>query len=177
MFTENEIIDGCLKNDRKMQKALYDRYAPKLYALCLRYAYSKDEADDILQESFVKIFFQISQFSREHSFYGWLKSVAINTAITYYHHHKKHYYQDDIDEINETEIENNTIEGEYSAEHLLQVIQELPTGFRTIFNLYAIEGYKHQEIAEMLNISESTSKSQLLRARKALQTKLEQLQE
>ncbi len=177
MFTEDEIIDGCLKNDRKMQKVLYDRYASKLYALCLRYAHDRAEADDILQEGFVKIFFKIHQFSRQHSFDGWLKRVIINTAITHYHQNVKHYYQKDIDEIQESDISgtNEVLESEYSAEELLTVVQSLSTGYRTVFNLYAVEGYKHKEIAEMLKIDETTSKSQYHRAKKIIQERLTHL--
>lgn len=175
MFTENEIIDGCLKNDRKMQKELYDRYASKLYALCLRYAHDRAEADDILQEGFVKIFFKINQFSRENSFEGWLKRVVINTAITHYHHNLKHYYQKDINEIQESELQgkHEVVEGEYSTEDLLNAVQSLSVGYRTIFNLFAVEGYKHKEIAEMLKIDESTSKSQFHRAKKLIRERLQ----
>jgi RNA polymerase sigma-70 factor (ECF subfamily) len=177
MFTENEIIDGCLKNDRKMQKVLYDRYASKLYALCLRYAHDRAEADDILQEGFVKVFFKIHQFSRQHSFEGWIKRIIINTAITHYHQNVKHYYQKDIEEIQESEIQGTReiVDGEYSTEDLLQIVQGLSTGYRTVFNLYAVEGYKHKEIAEMLNIDEATSKSQFHRAKKIIQERLQQL--
>jgi RNA polymerase sigma-70 factor (ECF subfamily) len=178
MFTENEIIDGCLRNDRKMQKELYDRYASKLYALCLRYAHDRAEADDILQEGFVKVFFKIHQFSQQHSFEGWLRRVMINTAITHYHRNVKHYYQKDIDEIQESEIQeiHEVLEDEYSTEELLSVVQGLPVGYRTIFNLYAVEGYKHKEIAEMLNIAEATSKSQFHRAKKMIQERLQNLE-
>lgn len=179
MFTETEIIEGCLRNDRKMQKELYDRYASKLYALCLRYAHDRAEADDILQEGFVKIFFKIHQFSRQHSFEGWLKRVMINTAITHYHRNVKHYYQKDIDEIQESEIQGTSegsVDGEYSTEELLNVVQSLSAGYRTIFNLYAVEGYKHREIAEILKIDEATSKSQFHRAKKIIQERLQNLQ-
>jgi len=177
MFTENEIIDGCLRNDRKMQKVLYDLYASKLYALCLRYAHDKAEADDILQEGFLKIFFKINQFSRQHSFEGWLKRIIINTAITHYHQNVKHYYQKDIDEIQESEIHGagEAVEGEYSTEELLNIVQGLSAGYRTVFNLYAVEGYKHKEIAEILKIDETTSKSQFHRAKKIIQERLQQL--
>ncbi|OQA98829.1 MAG: ECF RNA polymerase sigma factor SigE [Bacteroidetes bacterium ADurb.Bin217] len=176
MFTEKEIIDGCIKNDRKMQKALYEKYASKLYALCLRYAKDRAEADDMLQEGFIKIFTKIEQFSQEHSFEGWIKRIVINTAITHYNQNLKHYYQEDIDEINESEIKKEEIyEAEYSKEELLSVIHSLADGYRMVFNLYVIEGYKHKEISEILGIDIATSKSQLHRAKKIIQERLEEI--
>lgn len=176
MFTEKEIIDGCLKNDRKMQKALYEKYASKLYALCMRYAKDRAEADDMLQEGFIKIFTKMEQFSQEHSFEGWIKRIVINTAITHYNQNLKHYYQEDIDEINETEIKKDEIyEAEYSQEELLHIIHGLADGYRMVFNLYAIEGYKHKEISEILGIDVATSKSQFHRAKKIIQERLEEL--
>jgi RNA polymerase sigma factor (sigma-70 family) len=176
MFTEKEIIDGCIKNDRKMQKALYEKYASKLYAICMRYANDRAEADDILQEGFIKVFTKIEQFSQEHSFEGWLKRIMINTSITHYNQNLKHYYQKDIDEVNESEIEQfNVYEAEFSKEELLGIIHELADGYRVVFNLYAIEGYKHKEISEILGIDVATSKSQFHRAKKIIQEKLDEL--
>jgi RNA polymerase sigma-70 factor (ECF subfamily) len=177
MFTEKEIIDGCIRNDRKMQKILYEKYASKLYALCMRYAKDRAEADDILQEGFIKIYTKIDQFSQEHSFEGWIKRIIINTAITHYNQNLKHYYQEDIDEINELEITNDeeVYEAEYSQEELLNIIHSLADGYRMVFNLYVIEGYKHKEISEILGIDIATSKSQLHRAKKIIQEKLEEI--
>jgi RNA polymerase sigma factor (sigma-70 family) len=176
MYTENEIIDGCIKKNRNMQKILYDKYASKFYVICLRYVYDKAEADDILQDGFLKIFTNIGQFSREHSLEGWMRRVIVNTAITHYKKNQKHYFQKELEDINETDIENfNVLDAEFTQDELLQTIQRLAEGYKMIFNLYAIEGYKHKEIAEMLNIDEATSKSQFHRARKIIQEKLTKL--
>lgn len=176
MIDDEKIIDGCLRKDRKMQKALYEKYSPVLYAICLRYAKSEPEAQDILQEGFIKVFKYISQFSREHSFEGWLKRIFVNTSITYYKQNLKHYYKDDIEEIKETKITSYSFgDVEFTREELQNVIESISDGYRVVFNLYAIEGYKHKEIAEMLSIDVATSKSQYHRAKKAIQQKLEEL--
>jgi len=173
MLEEKELIDGCIKNDRSKQKVLYEQYAPKLYVICLRYAKDRAEADDILQDGFLKIYTKMHQFSREHSFEGWMKRIMVNTAITHYNQNLKHYYQKEIEEINETEIDSfDAGDSEFTKEELLNVIQTLAEGYRVVFNLYAIEGYKHKEIAEMLGIDVATSKSQFHRARKIIQDKL-----
>lgn len=159
-----------------MQKELYKRYAPKMFSICLRYAKCREEAQDILQEGFVKVFTKIGQFSGEHSFEGWLKRIFANTSITHYNLNLKHYYQEDITEIKETEsLHFNASDNEYSREELLEVIESLSDGYRMVFNLFAIEGFKHKEIAEMLGIDEATSKSQFHRARKIIQKKLLEL--
>ncbi|MBR3980497.1 MAG: RNA polymerase sigma factor [Bacteroidales bacterium] len=176
MCTDEEIIDGCLRNDRKMQKALYDKYASKMFAVCLRYSRSRDEASDVLQEGFMKVFTKIEQFSREHSFEGWIRRVMTNTAITYYYKNKQINEQKDINEVNELEIENVDFrESEFSNEELMGVIQELPDAYRIVFNMFAIEGYKHKEIAELLQIEVSTVKTQYHRARHMIQEKLQKL--
>lgn len=178
MFTENEILDGCIKNNRKMQKILYDKYAAKFYALCLRYVHDKAEADDILQEGFLKIFTHIHQFSREHSIEAWMRRIIINTALTHYKKNVKHYYQKEIEEVREVDMELFTgEEAEFTQEELLKIIQSIAEGYRMVFNLYAIEGYKHKEIAQMLGIDEATSKSQFYRARKIIQERLLEIQE
>lgn len=176
MFTDDEIIEGCFRNDRKMQKALYDKYASRMFAVCLRYAKDKDDAADILQDGFLKVFTKIDQFSREHSFEGWMRRVMTNTAITHYYQNKKFNEQEKIDEINETDIKDFDFnETEFSNEELMGVIQTLPDNYRIVFNMFAIEGYKHKEISDMLNIEVSTIKTQYHRAKKMIQAKLEEL--
>lgn len=176
MFTDDEIIEGCLCNDRKMQKALYDKYASKMFAVCLRYAKDKDDAADILQDGFLKVFTKIEQFSREHSFEGWIRRVMTNTAITHYYQNKKFNEQKNIEEINETDITDFDFkETEFSNEELMNVIQTLPDIYRIVFNMFAIEGYKHKEISEQLNIEVSTIKTQYHRAKKMIQIKLQEL--
>lgn len=176
MFTDDEIIEGCLRNDRKMQKALYDKFAARMFAVCLRYANSKDDAADILQDGFLKVFSKIEQFSNEGSFEGWIRRVMVNTAITHYYQNKKYNEQQNIEEINETEIETfDYKDSEFSTEELTNVIQTLPNTYRVVFNMFAIEGFKHKEISETLGIDVSTIKTQYHRAKKMLQEKLNEL--
>ncbi|GAB4281305.1 MAG: sigma-70 family RNA polymerase sigma factor [Marinilabiliales bacterium] len=173
MFSEEQIIEGCRKNDRKAQKVLYDRYASLFLGICLRYAQSRQEAEDILQDGFVKIFFRIKQFKGQGSFEGWMKRIIINTAISNYRSNLKHYYKQDIQEVPDSSHNINVPDCDFTKEELLEVIQELSPGYRIVFNLFAIEGYKHKEIAKMLNIDITTSKSQYSRAKKILQKKLQ----
>lgn len=178
MYNEQEIIEGCLRGDRKMQKMLYEKHASTMFAICLRYTKDRDEAADVLQDGFIKVYTKIDQFSREHSFEGWMKRIFVNTALTHYKLNLKHYKNEDIDDVNESDIkdfEPNTDKCEYSREELLGVVQNLSEGYRMVFNLFAIEGYRHKEIAEMLGIDENTSKSQFHRARKLIQQKLKEI--
>jgi len=172
MHNEQQIIDGCLKNSRKAQKMLYDKYSSKFLGMCMRYAKDRLEAEDILQEGFVKIFGRISQFSGLGSFEGWMKRIVVNTAITNYRQNLKHYYKQNIDDVNEADIEASFSDSEYSLEELLKVIQALPPGYRMVFNMFAIEGFQHKEIADMMGIDVTTSKSQYSRAKKLLREKL-----
>lgn len=167
-ISESDLIDGCINGDRKMQYELYERYAPKMYAICLRYAGNTAEAEDILQEGFIKVFKKVGSFRREGSFEGWVRRVFVNTAIEFFR--RKTHLQPISD------WEENTIEGKYLSvlDHLaekdiIQLVQQLSPGYRTVFNMYVIEGYTHKQIAEDLGISEGTSKSQLSRAKLILQ--------
>jgi RNA polymerase sigma factor (sigma-70 family) len=175
MLSEDQLIERCRKNDRKAQKMLYDKYAPTMLGICLRYVFERSEAEDILQEGFLKIFTKISEFEGRGSFEGWMKRVFINTAITLYHknskHNKNHY---NIDDIYISKSEKPTFgESEFTNEELFNIIHSLPEGYKLVFNMYAIEGYKHKEIAEMLKIDINTSKSQYSRAKKLIRKKLE----
>lgn len=172
MLSDKEIIQGCIEQKVHAQELLYNRYAPNMYGICLRFAKNAMEADDILQESFIKIFRNLESFQFKGSFEGWIRRTIINTAINYIKKNLKHQYHDDVDEVRT--IEGNLESGleKLSVEELLTLIRELPTGYSTVFNLYVIEGYSHREIAEQLGVSENTSKSQLARARQALQKKL-----
>jgi len=167
-ITESDLINGCLNDDRRMQEELYRRFSPRMYAVCLRYAGNAEEAEDILQEGFVKVFKKLGSFRGEGSFEGWIRRIFVNTAIE--HFRRKRYLQP------VTEKEENTIEGKYlsaldglAEKDILALVQQLSPGYRTVFNMYVIEGYSHKEIADMLNISEGTSKSQLSRAKVILQ--------
>jgi RNA polymerase sigma factor (sigma-70 family) len=177
---EKELIAQCRKEDAKAQKFLYNKYSGLMLGLCVRYSKGLTDAEDILQEGFLKIFRNIKFFTGIGSFEGWMKRIFINTAITYYHKNLKHQYHQDITEINETTIQNKDDEyekSEFSKEELLDVIKSLSDGYRMIFNLYAIEGYKHKEIAGIMNIDINTSKSQYSRAKKIIQKKLLELKQ
>ena len=176
---EKEIVERLKRGDRKAQKFIFDRYSSLFLGVAIRYAGSKEAAEDILQEAFLKIFTNIKSFKGTGSFEGWMRRIVINTAIIHYHKETKHKFHKDFDEIQEIDIEGDVSyeidNAEFTMEELLEVIKSLPKGYRTIFNLYAIEGYKHKEIAKMLGIDESTSKSQYHRAKKLLQKKLNAL--
>jgi RNA polymerase sigma factor (sigma-70 family) len=163
-----ELIEGCRRQDRQAQKHLYDQYASKFYALCCRYIKDKMEAEDVLITAFTKILNRIDQYTGEGNFEGWMRKVVVNDALSYLRKHKNMYLETDISAA-DYEPDYDKLENQLEAEDLLKMIESLPTGYRIVFNLYAIEGYSHKEIGEQLGISENTSKSQLSRARAALQ--------
>lgn len=171
MIHENDLIEGCLKGERRWQRALYDRFSKKMMGVCLRYCKAQQEAEDVLQESFIKVFENIKNYRGESSIEYWIKRIVINTALNAQRSKLYLYPMVDISDMSGTLDQDTSLSGFHYAD-LLKMIQELPTGCRIIFNLYAIEGYKHQEIAEMLNISEGTSKSQYARAKSLLQQTL-----
>lgn len=176
MLSENEIIEGCARHDRRAQQMLYDRYSRLLFGVCMRYASDRAEAEDILQESFLKIYFSIKEYSGTGSFTGWMRKIVVNTAITHYHRNLKHKHYVEIEEYVSVETGVSSFEEDFfTSDELFKVLNELPPGYRMVFNLYAIEGYKHKEIAEMLGIDINTSKSQYSRAKAALREKLEVL--
>jgi len=168
-----DIIKGCLEGNRRDQELLYRRHCSKLYAVCLQYSDSDEEARDILQEGFIKIFQNLHSYKHEGSFEGWLRRIVVNTALEKYRAKHNLYRVDDIDSIDEPQAEpdNEDYTG-IDAADLLYIIRELPPKYRMVFNLYAIEGYSHKEISKMLKISEGTSKSNLSRARVILQKKV-----
>ncbi len=176
-MSDQEIIDGCARHDRKAQQLLYDKYSRFLLGICLRYASDKSEAEDVLQDSFLKIFFNIKDYSGTGSFIGWLRKVTVNTAITNYHKNLKFRYSIEIEEFVSMETGVSSFEEDFfTADMLYKVLNELPAGYRMVFNLYAIEGYKHKEIAKMLGIDVNTSKSQYSRAKAVIRNKLEKLE-
>lgn len=175
-MSEPEIIKGCAKHDRRAQQMLYDRYSRFLLAICMRYASDRAEAEDILQDSLLKVYFSIRDYSGTGSFAGWLRKIAVNTAITHYHRHLKYRYHVEIEEYASAETGTISFEEDlFSSDELFMVLNELPSGYRMVFNLYAVEGYKHKEIASMLGIDINTSKSQYSRARAVLREKLDKL--
>ena len=176
MVNDLEIIKGCAEHDRKAQQMLYDKYSRFLLGICMRYATDRPEAEDILQDSFLKIFFSIGDFSGTGSFAGWMRKVAVNTAITHYHKNLKHRYHIEIEEYVSVETGTSSFEEDlFTSDELFKVMNDLPAGYRMVFNLYAVEGYKHKEIADMLGIDTNTSKSQYSRAKAVLRDKLDKL--
>ena len=175
MISEEKIIEGCIAGNRKAQKALFETYKSSMMGVCLRYCKSKDEAEDVLMMAFMTILSEIHTFRRESSLNSWIRRIVVNTAINNYRKNLKHYFHSDIDEVSEIDIEGGEdfqISDSHSADAILKVMQELPEGYRIVLNLYLVEGYKHREIAEMLGITDGTSKSQLSKARKIIQEKL-----
>jgi RNA polymerase sigma-70 factor (ECF subfamily) len=171
------IVEDCKKGKRDAQNKLYKKFAPALLALCMRYARSREEAEDILQEGFIKVFLNIGNFRSEGSFEGWMKRIMINTAITHNKQTLKHQFHSDIDDIEEThlveEIEQNEENKiKISTGKLMEMIQQLPAGYKMVFNLYVFDQYTHKEIAEMLGVSVNTSKSQLSKARRLLTSRI-----
>lgn len=155
--------------DKKTQKSFYQQLAPKMYGVCLRYASDGDDADDIMQEGFIRIFNHIKEFRGEGSLEGWVRRTMVNTAINFYRKRIKRGINTDLKQYKETADEKYFVIEKLAADELLELIRKLPDGYRSVFNLNVIEGYTHKEIGDMLNISENTSKSQLSRARASLQ--------
>lgn len=165
---EDELIKGCLKRDRNAQQQLYDLYSSKMYALCYRYVRHAMEAEDVLVMAFTKIFDRIEQFKGEGSFEGWMRRVMVNEALTHLRKSRAMYVETELEQA-DREPDYDRLSDHLEAEDLQKMIQELPPGYRLVFNMYAIDGYSHKEIAEQLGITENTSKSQLSRARTYLQ--------
>ena len=173
MNGEKDILAGCIKGKQSAQWELYTRYSRLLLAICNRYARNMDEAEDILQEGFVKIFLNIKEFKGDGPLLAWMRRIMINTAITHYHKMLKHRYHDDLAEVAESKFEDKGWgETDFTEDELFRVIQQMPDGYRQVFMLYAMEGYKHREIAEIMKIDENTSKSQYSRGRRWLQERL-----
>ena len=170
----DELVKACIRKDRKAQKKLYNLLSSRMFAVCLRYAANVHQAEDILQEGFIKVFQKLDTFRLEGSFEGWVRRIMINCALEEYRKSLKKAGDTQIDETFDVGMDNQIVEG-INADEMLKCIQKLATGYRTVFNLYAIEGFSHQEIAEMLGISEATSKSQLSRARVLLQKMIKEM--
>jgi len=176
MLSEQQLIEGCLKNNRRTQKQLYDMYASKFLGMCMRYAKDRQEAEDIIQEGFLKIFARISQYSGLGSFEGWMKKTMVNTSLDYIKSKKFDKVDiDDINYLNEELFVENEAASNINSEDIMKMIQELPNASKIVFNMYIIEGYKHKEISELLNISEGTSHWHLQNARKLLMNKINNL--
>jgi RNA polymerase sigma factor (sigma-70 family) len=166
--------EGCLRNDRKQQEMLYRMLAPKMLAVCMRYAKDKDEAQDILQEGFIKMFKNMNNYRGEGSLEGWIRRIMVHSAISRYRKAKTMVLVDDFVEQNIPMGSNYNANG-LEAQDLLQMVDELPTTYRSVFNMYAIEGYSHQEISGKLGMTELLSRTTLHRARAILKNKLSEL--
>jgi RNA polymerase sigma factor (sigma-70 family) len=169
---EKRLLKGLLANKPEAQQQLFSMYAGKMMAVCYRYSKNREEAEDILQEGFMRVFRKIETYQGTGSLEGWMRKVFSNVAIRHYQKNSRLYIVSDIDDLYE-EPSTEVLAQEFEAEDLLKMVQSLPDGYRMVFNLFALEGYSHEEIAEELGISVGTSKSQLARARKALQRMLE----
>jgi RNA polymerase sigma factor (sigma-70 family) len=177
MLIDETILQGCIEGKRNAQYELYRKFASTMLGVCLRYSQSRQEAEDILQEGFLKVFQNIHSFRKEGSLEGWIKRIMINHALNRFRKNRKQPFFEDIGEINETEIieanEDTEIGEKFPADLLFSMIQSLPQGYRVVFNMYVFEDYSHKDIGEALNISENTSKTQLMKARRLLRRKIE----
>ncbi len=168
-MTEEVLIQGCLRNDATAQQELYYRYSPKMLSVCYRYAKSREDAEDMLQEGFIKVFTQIHQFQNRGALEGWIRRIIVHTCINNLKKNKK--FSDSVDIIHaaSVSVREENIPSILQAKQVVECIRLLPLGYRTVLNLYAIEGYSHKEIAEILDIEESTSRSQYTRAKAMLE--------
>jgi len=171
MTVMDQLIERCIKNERKAQRELYDLFSAKMFVVALRYTKARQEAEDILQESFIKVFDHIKGFNKNAKLETWIYKIVINTALNNNRGKLYLFPMSDVEVLKEKE-DDEMITSAYSLDELLGMIRELPTGCQVIFNLFAIDGYNHREIAKKLNISEGTSKSQYARAKILLQKRL-----
>lgn len=174
-MSEQQLIEGCQRGDRRAQKELYELYSRKMMGVCLRYVNDRETARDLLQDGFVKIFTSIGSFSGIGSFEGWMRKIFVNCALEYLRKSDVLREATDLDNTAELVNADSSAISDISAAELMNMVKELPAGFRTVFNLFAIEGYSHKEIAEMLDITDSTSRSQYTRAKQLLQKKINSL--
>jgi len=166
------LVKACLKGDAEAQRALYDSLSPKMFPVCLRYMSSREEAEDVLQEGFVTLFSKLDSYSGAGSFEGWARKIFVNTALMQLRKNDVLKESEDLEGAWDISSQDPTVIQNIGYQELLEIIESLPTGFRTVFNMYVIEGYSHKEIGEALGISENTSRSQLQRARMILQKKI-----
>lgn len=170
--SETDLIDKCIRGDRQMQELLYRKYSSKMYGVCLRYSRNTEDANDLLQEGFIKVYDNLKKFRGEGSFEGWIRRIFVNTSIE--HFRKKVKFQI-VGEVQENTIEDYDLNvlDTLAEKDILTLVHELSPGYKTIFNMHVVEGYSHKDIADMLGITEGTSKSQLARAKGVLKKSLE----
>jgi RNA polymerase sigma-70 factor (ECF subfamily) len=177
MISEKDLVKGCQRGKAKYQKLLYERYAPKMLAVCMRYFRTREEAQDALQDGFIKVFTNIGSFRGDGSLEGWIRRIMVNTSLNLYRNNLKRMYHLDVDDA-QVQIADVSVDFDrFNVEDIMRLVQKLPDGYRIVFNMYDIDGYSHKEIAAKLGISVNTSKSQLLKARRHLKKELEKLNE
>jgi RNA polymerase sigma factor (sigma-70 family) len=168
-MTEEAILQGCLRNESTAQRELYNRYSPKMLSVCYRFAHHREDAEDMLQEGFIKVFSQIHTFQNKGAFEGWIRRIVVHTCINHLKKNKKFNESVDIIHATSLQVREESVPSIVQAKQVVECIRLLPIGYRTVLNLYAIEGYSHKEIADMLDIEESTSRSQYTRAKQMLE--------
>ena len=171
---EQKLIDLCIEGDRIAQKVIYDRLAPRMFPVCIRYVGDRQTAEDILQEGFITLFSKIGSYRGNGSFEGWARKIFVNTALMYLRKKDALKMSDELENARNLSTDLSSQIEDIGYKELMKLITGLPPGFRTVFNMYVVEGYSHKEIAEMLNISETTSRTQLSRARVWLQSKIKE---
>lgn len=164
-MTEREIIAGCLRGDPGSQRELYERYAASMFGICCRYVRDRAAAEDLLHDGFITVYTKMGEYRGEGSFEGWCRRIFVNTALGYLRRQKVMGIPDQLEGVRSLDTKETDAIEKMSGDELLRIVAELPDGYRTILNLYAVEGYSHKEIGEMLGISENTSRSQYSRAR------------
>jgi RNA polymerase sigma factor (sigma-70 family) len=168
-MTEEAILKGCLQNDPAAQRELYNRYSPKMLSVCYRFAHNREDAEDMLQEAFIKIFSQMHTFGNRGAFEGWIRRIIVHTCINILKKNKKFNESVDIIHATGAMVREESVPSIVQAKQIVECIRMLPIGYRTVLNLYALEGYSHREIGMMLDIEESTSRSQYTRAKAMLE--------
>ena len=171
-MTEQAIIAGCLHNDAASQRELFNRYSPKMLSVCYRFAQNREDAEDMLQEGFIKVFTQMHRFQNKGSFEGWVRRIMVHTSINFLKKYKKFTESLDVTSAENMEVKEESIASIMQSKQVVECIRQLPIGYKTVLNLFAIEGYSHAEISALLGIQESTSRSQLVKARKMLQSQI-----
>lgn len=170
-LTERELVEGCQREDRRAQEALYGRFARRMYAVCLRYARHRSEAQDLLQEGFIRVYDKLGGFRMEGSLEGWIRRIMVHTCINNYRRKAFQNERFGLDHVPES-AEEPTVMDHLGEEQLMALVRTLPDGYRMVFNLFAIEGFDHAEIATLIGCQESTSRSQLAKARRMLQQRI-----
>jgi RNA polymerase sigma-70 factor (ECF subfamily) len=168
-MTEEALLQGCLQNKAIAQKALYEKYSAKMLSVCYRYAHNREDAEDMLQEGFIKVFSQIHTFENRGALEGWIRRIVVHTCINILKKNKKFNESVDLIHANSLQVKEESIPSIIQAKQVVECIRLLPMGYRTVLNLYAVEGYSHREIGAMLDIEESTSRSQYTRAKAMLE--------